>query len=247
LKASVDDGHCCIKTVGTCVAWLARRGLAKSHSFVWSIFSSTTLATMATDWSFSFAFADDGEDSGDERVHDASKSANASRMEAQQPLSEDSRLARELDISTRDDPAVFNKNPWSIAKLNAASRPNHTRSKQMISPPRKAQPQKSSQTYPEDKTPMLMAKPLSSSKLRAKPPVEIKQSSKVINNASKTKPVVSSIKVKRQPQEQTLPVLQPKNEGILFLFLLDILCTPLNSYTCPRVNRHQCYVEITSS
>lgn len=207
---------------------------------------------MATDWSFSFAFTDDGDDSGDE--HDASENANASRLEAQQPASEDSRLARDLDISTRDDPAVFNKNPWSIAKLNAASRPNATRSKQMIPPTKKAQPQKSSQTYPGDKMTGLMAKPQPGSKpvvktdgVRAKTPVETKQSTKAIGDAIETKPIVPSIKIKHQSREQTLPVPQPKIEGILFLLLLDIVCTLLNRCTCTHVNRHQCYIEIMSN
>jgi hypothetical protein len=198
---------------------------------------------MATDWSFSFAFADDGDDSGDE--HDAFKNANASRLEVQQPLSEDSRLARDLDISTRVDPAVFNKNPWSIAKLNVA-----TRSKQMIPSTKKAQPQKSSQPYPGDKTTMLMAKPQPSFKPvveggRAKTPVKPKHSFKAIGDA--VEPLISPIKVRYEPQEQTFPVLEPKIEGIPFLFLLDIVYTLLDRCTCPHVNRWRCYVEIISS
>jgi len=197
---------------------------------------------MATDWSFSFAFDDGGDDSGDD--HDASKNANASRLEVQQPLSEDSRLARDLDISTRVDPAVFNKNPWSIAKLNAA-----TRSKQIIPSTKKALPQKSSQAYPGDKKTVLMTKPLpgvvKAEGDRAKTPVKPKQSFKAIGNAME--PLISPIKVRHEPQEQTLPVLQPKIEGIPFLFLLDIVYTLLDRCTCPHVYRHRCYVETISS
>ena len=39
------------------------------------------------------------------------------------PISEDARLIKELDLSSRHDEAVFKPNPWSIAKVNAAARP----------------------------------------------------------------------------------------------------------------------------
>lgn len=40
-----------------------------------------------------------------------------------QELSADTRLARELDLSTRQDTAIFRKTPWTVAKINAALRP----------------------------------------------------------------------------------------------------------------------------
>lgn len=84
--------------------------------------------------------------------------------------------------------------------------------------------------------------------MRAKTPVETKQSSKAIGDAIETKPVVPSIKkIRHESQEQTLPVLQPKIKCILFLFLLDIVYTLLNRCTCSHVNRHQCFLEIMSS
>ncbi|KAI0088314.1 hypothetical protein BDY19DRAFT_994222 [Irpex rosettiformis] len=38
-------------------------------------------------------------------------------------LSEDSRLIQQMDLASRRDEAVYKPNPWSIAKMNAASRP----------------------------------------------------------------------------------------------------------------------------
>lgn len=44
------------------------------------------------------------------------------------PISEDARLLREIDLSSRPDDAVFKSNPWTIAKVNAASRPPNPKS-----------------------------------------------------------------------------------------------------------------------
>jgi hypothetical protein len=81
---------------------------------------------MAQPWSYSFAFGDGESDSEDE---DATTSKTQQMQGAQftdrpveQELSEDTRLARELDLSTRKDNAIFRKTPWTVAKTNAASR-----------------------------------------------------------------------------------------------------------------------------
>ncbi|KAL0958517.1 hypothetical protein HGRIS_000659 [Hohenbuehelia grisea] len=42
-------------------------------------------------------------------------------------LSEEKRLIDDLDLSTREEAAVYKPNPWSIAKVNAASRQTHNR------------------------------------------------------------------------------------------------------------------------
>ena len=55
-------------------------------------------------------------------------------------LSEDARLVRDLDLSSRRDDAVFKPNPWSIAKVNAAARsrePSRTNSLATKAPPRR--------------------------------------------------------------------------------------------------------------
>ena len=39
------------------------------------------------------------------------------------PISEDARLMRQMDLASRHDEAVYKPNPWSIAKMNAATRP----------------------------------------------------------------------------------------------------------------------------
>jgi hypothetical protein len=39
------------------------------------------------------------------------------------PLSQEAELLRQIDISSRQDEALYKPNPWSIAKVNAASRP----------------------------------------------------------------------------------------------------------------------------
>ncbi|CAL1709511.1 unnamed protein product [Somion occarium] len=55
-----------------------------------------------------------------------SDTSSSSPIGSQKPviISEDARLLRELDLSSRPDDAVYNANPWTIAKVNAASRPN---------------------------------------------------------------------------------------------------------------------------
>ncbi|THH05604.1 hypothetical protein EW145_g4677 [Phellinidium pouzarii] len=87
-------------------------------------------------WSFSFrggcdSDCDSSDGEGDDgslvQQSDGSKDANASHVKAKgrtEALSEDGKLLRDLDISTRAevDAAEFKANPWSIARINAASR-----------------------------------------------------------------------------------------------------------------------------
>ncbi|KAI0065043.1 hypothetical protein BV25DRAFT_126476 [Artomyces pyxidatus] len=54
---------------------------------------------------------------------DSDSSPPHSPSVANPPLSEEAKILLDLDISTREDTAVFKRNPWSIAKVNAASRP----------------------------------------------------------------------------------------------------------------------------
>ena len=41
-----------------------------------------------------------------------------------EPGSSDALLIKDLDISSREDNATYKANPWSIAKINAATRPS---------------------------------------------------------------------------------------------------------------------------
>lgn len=41
-----------------------------------------------------------------------------------EPCSSDAALIKDLDISSREDKATYKANPWSIAKINAATRPS---------------------------------------------------------------------------------------------------------------------------
>lgn len=65
-------------------------------------------------------------DSGSEPP-DSGLDSSVDRSEDQPPpISDDARLIKELDLSSRHDEAVFKPNPWSIAKLGAAVRPQQT-------------------------------------------------------------------------------------------------------------------------
>ncbi|TFY63033.1 hypothetical protein EVG20_g6491 [Dentipellis fragilis] len=71
-----------------------------------------------SDWSFSlrsYCTFDDSDDSDG--------TTQTSPSTSQPKLSEDAKLLASLDMSSRQDDAVYKPNPWSIAKVNAASRP----------------------------------------------------------------------------------------------------------------------------
>ncbi|TCD67357.1 hypothetical protein EIP91_000224 [Steccherinum ochraceum] len=60
---------------------------------------------------------------------DASENNSPCQASGQQvTLSEDAKLLEELDLTSRQDQAVFKPNPWTIAKVNASSRPPRTSS-----------------------------------------------------------------------------------------------------------------------
>ncbi|KDQ60445.1 hypothetical protein JAAARDRAFT_205391 [Jaapia argillacea MUCL 33604] len=65
-----------------------------------------------SDWSLNFRGS--GYDSDD---------SSASTSPTPECQTEDARLLHEIDLSIREDTAVYKPNPWSIAKINAASRP----------------------------------------------------------------------------------------------------------------------------
>jgi hypothetical protein len=74
-----------------------------------------------TGWGFSLCTADEGEsDSEPEDASTGSHSSSAPSLDA--PISEEIRIARDLDLAARQDAAIFKSNPWTIAKLRAATR-----------------------------------------------------------------------------------------------------------------------------
>ncbi|KIP03119.1 hypothetical protein PHLGIDRAFT_121857 [Phlebiopsis gigantea 11061_1 CR5-6] len=64
--------------------------------------------------------SDDSSPAGRDSGLDSSTGPSSDRPP---PISEDARLIKELDLSGRHDEAVFKPNPWTIAKVNAAARP----------------------------------------------------------------------------------------------------------------------------
>jgi len=84
--------------------------------------SSVSAARMTdTDWSFSLRsatgfFGDaDSDDDNEESVGDARTSSHLS--------SSNSQILQQIDLAAREDSAHYKPNPWSIARVNAASRP----------------------------------------------------------------------------------------------------------------------------
>ena len=80
-----------------------------------------TRNTTGMGWGFSLCTADEGD--SDSELEDASAgSHNSPAPSPDRPISEELRLVRDLDLGTRQDTAVFKSNPWTIAKLRAATR-----------------------------------------------------------------------------------------------------------------------------
>jgi hypothetical protein len=82
-------------------------------SFPGTSASFCLLATMSSsDWSFNLRtiHPDDSEDSDSERQSTA--------------VSEETQLLKDLDLSSRQESVDYKPNPWNIAKINAASRPD---------------------------------------------------------------------------------------------------------------------------
>ncbi|KAH9946479.1 hypothetical protein B0H21DRAFT_417109 [Amylocystis lapponica] len=81
--------------------------------------------------------------SSDEDSEDEGSAVTKTSLKAVETLPDDVQLLRDLDISSRHDDAVFKPNPWTIAKVNAASR-----QKKPLSGPT-SQPSKPSISRPE--------------------------------------------------------------------------------------------------
>src|SRR5258706_2082753 len=72
-------------------------------------------------WRFSLCAADEGD--SDSEMEAASAGSHSSLVPSPDlPVSEELRLVRDLDLGARQDPAIFKSNPWTIAKLRAATR-----------------------------------------------------------------------------------------------------------------------------
>jgi hypothetical protein len=100
---------------------------------------SSSTSYMAQPWSYSFAFSD-GESEGEDEDAIITKAQQMQGVQfteqtAEQDLSEDTRLARDLDFSTRKDTVIFRETPWTVAKSNAASRPTRKPSNPSIADP----------------------------------------------------------------------------------------------------------------
>ena len=80
-----------------------------------------TRNTTGIGWGFSLCIADEGE--SDSEPEDASTGPHSSSgPSSDPPISEELRIVRDLDLGTRQDTAIFKSNPWTIAKLRAATR-----------------------------------------------------------------------------------------------------------------------------
>ncbi|PVF97980.1 hypothetical protein CPB86DRAFT_873757 [Serendipita vermifera] len=95
---------------------------------------------MSDDWVFSFNSFDDPDEEGFDKGPISSSKRSVGTNGAVGPskrgpsggpvsrpqMTKEEQLKEDLDISTRADPAIFQKTPWTIAKLNALSRTKTT-------------------------------------------------------------------------------------------------------------------------
>lgn len=82
-----------------------------------SVISKSTVMPSGSAWSHNLRNYQYASDS------DSQNSTPSSTQEkAKEVLSEDAKLLKALDLSSRHDEAVYKPNPWTIAKLNAATR-----------------------------------------------------------------------------------------------------------------------------
>lgn len=80
-----------------------------------------TRNTTGIGWDFSLCTADEGD--SDSEPEDASTGSHSSPAPSPDPpVSDELRFARDFDLAARQDAAVFKSNPWTIAKLRAATR-----------------------------------------------------------------------------------------------------------------------------
>jgi hypothetical protein len=103
--------------------------LCSRLAFLFSLMTDTNLLgntritrnTSGIGWVFSLCTADEGE--SDSEPEDASTGSHSSSAQSSGPhVSEHLRLVRDLDLGARQDAAIFKSNPWTIAKLRAATR-----------------------------------------------------------------------------------------------------------------------------
>lgn len=80
-----------------------------------------TRNTTGMGWGFSHCAI--GEGDSDSELEDASTGSHSSLVPSPDPpVSEELRFVRDLDLGARQDTAIFKSNPWTIAKLRAATR-----------------------------------------------------------------------------------------------------------------------------
>jgi len=80
-----------------------------------------TRSTTGIEWCFSLCTADEGD--SDSEPDDASAGSDGNSIPSSgPPVSEELRFVRDLDLAARHDTATFKSNPWTIAKLRAATR-----------------------------------------------------------------------------------------------------------------------------
>ena len=96
---------------------LERRREERSEVTASSVFAA---CMTDTDWSFSLRsatglFGDADSDDNEDHVGDAGNSSHLS--------SSNSQMLQQIDLAAREDSAQYKPNPWSIARVNAASRP----------------------------------------------------------------------------------------------------------------------------
>ena len=80
-----------------------------------------TRNTTGIGWDFSLCTADEGD--SDSEPEDASTGSHSSPAPSPDPpVSDELRFVRDFDLAARQDTAIFKSNPWTIAKLRAATR-----------------------------------------------------------------------------------------------------------------------------
>lgn len=81
-------------------------------------------AAQGSDWTYDFRSSHPSLDSASGSGSDSDSDPVSSLSLATEDLTDDAKLLQELDLTSRQDTAQYKPNPWSIAKVNAASRPS---------------------------------------------------------------------------------------------------------------------------
>ncbi|KAJ6575314.1 hypothetical protein B0H19DRAFT_1064012 [Mycena capillaripes] len=122
------------------------------------------------------------------KTNDDSDSEDSNDDEPTNAISEETRLLRELDISHREETVVYKPNPFSIAKINAASRRNVAPAAVVDRPPAKPASKKPTGRIVDSfKKAEKKSNPATQSKAKEKPP-----SAKTIPAPPKGPSVISS-------------------------------------------------------